>query len=255
MQRKAVKNVNIEEEELSTKKFDEHQSAIWKIIPSNKIEGCVCFDPLWYNRYAMKKSDSINRVMQWISNESVFEKRYVFVPLCQANHWNLVVLCNLGHDLNSTRSPCILLLDSLQTTNPKMLEAEIRRFVIDIYKNEHREGYDDICFMVPKVPQQKDGSKCGHYVLYYMYKFMMSCPQHFNIEEDYPGFMDEDWFTDSDVKEFFESIASVSNEDEDDATEKDAMKNGDSEKQQNKGEPELEKANEAVGACTPYAND
>lgn len=43
--------------------------------------------------------------------------------------------------------------------------------------------------MVPKVPQQKDGSKCGHYVLYYMYKFMMSCPQHFNIEEDYPGFV------------------------------------------------------------------
>lgn len=74
--------------------------------------------------------------------------------------------------------------------------------------------------------------------------------------------MDEDWFTDSDVKEFFESIASVSNEDEDDATEKDAMKNGDSEKQQNKGEPELEKGmknvtnkvNEASQImCTWYA--
>lgn len=186
MKKKSEKNINMEEE-LSTDTFYQHQSTIWKMIPSTKRDGCICFDPLWYSSYANKKEES--NIMYWISIESVFEKRYVLVPICQANHWNLLILCHLGKNVNSTTSPSIILLDSLHKANPELLEAEIRRFVIDIYKNEHKEGYDDISFMVPKVPQQNDGSKCGHYVLYYMYKFLMTCPENLNIEEHYPEFV------------------------------------------------------------------
>lgn len=67
------------------------------------------------------------------------------------------------------------------------------RFLLDLYANENREESEDciysIPFKMPKVPQQQDGSSCGHYVLYYIYRFLMSCPDNFNILEHYPGFV------------------------------------------------------------------
>lgn len=65
-------------------------------------------------------------------------------------------------------------------------------FVENILKYEEKEEIDEVMmypFEIPRVPQQNDGSKCGHYVLYYIYKFLMTCPEYYNYEEDYPGFV------------------------------------------------------------------
>ncbi|KAK1399119.1 hypothetical protein POM88_008982 [Heracleum sosnowskyi] len=63
---------------------------------------------------------------------------------------------------------------------------------MDIYKNGGNEEFDvafDMPFEIPKVPQQKDDTKCGQYVLNYIYKFLLACPKYFNIDEDFPGFV------------------------------------------------------------------
>jgi hypothetical protein len=54
------------------------------------------------------------------------------VMLCaNRSHWNLLILCHFGEmDRLRTRSPCMLLLDSLLDTEPKRLEPDIRRFSI-----------------------------------------------------------------------------------------------------------------------------
>lgn len=98
-------------------------------------------------------------------------------------HWSLLILCHFGESLESeTSTPCMLLLDSLEMTNPKRLEPDIRkyvsstslnfsccssklelyildsgitRFVMDIYKEEGRpyqkEAIEKIPLLVPKV--------------------------------------------------------------------------------------------------------
>ncbi|KAK1354971.1 hypothetical protein POM88_048227 [Heracleum sosnowskyi] len=89
---------------------------------------------------------------------------------------------------------------------------EYRSFVKDIYKSQKIKEFDvvsDFPFKVPKVPQQKDGVRCGHYVLYYIYKFIMSCPEHFNVDKDYPSFLDKNWFTYSEFETFCESLPSL----------------------------------------------
>lgn len=74
----------------------------------------------------------------------------------------------------------------------------ILRFLLAIYANEKREESKDciknIPIKLPKVPQQQDGSRCGYYVLYYIFRFLMSCPDHFNISDHYPGFVSWTYF-------------------------------------------------------------
>lgn len=67
------------------------------------------------------------------------------------------------------------------------------RFVSDIFKKAKPETSDELIrrikFRIPKVPQQKDSTECGFYVLFYIYRFLMACPDQFNIKEDYPSFV------------------------------------------------------------------
>ncbi|XP_074355757.1 putative ubiquitin-like-specific protease 2B [Apium graveolens] len=126
-------------------------------------------------------------------------------------HWNLLILCNLGETIESKNSPCNLLLDSLHAREPHLLKRQLQSYVDNILKYEEKEEIDEVMmypFEIPRVPQQNDGSKCGHYVLHYIYKFLMTCPDYYNYEEDYPGFMNESWFTADEVNEFSANLPS-----------------------------------------------
>ncbi|XP_074363979.1 putative ubiquitin-like-specific protease 2A [Apium graveolens] len=176
----------------STNNFDIYLRGMWKIILKNKIAGCTFIYTLWFKNYMSNTCNSRTDALRWISNEKVFEKRYVFIPMCEGGHWNLLILCNLDKTVDSKTRPCLLLLDSLQSTISDKHKAGLQTFVKNIYKEDGRVGAEAVVkypFGIPKVPQQTDGSKCGQYVLYYIYKFLMCCPQNYNWEEDYPGFV------------------------------------------------------------------
>ncbi|WOH15440.1 hypothetical protein DCAR_0934981 [Daucus carota subsp. sativus] len=146
--------------------------------------------------------------------QKVFSSRYVFIPMCQSNHWNLLIICNIGEDMNSeTKSPCIFLLDSLQFGEATRLETKLREFVFHLYESGNRkesvEEIFNIPYNIPSIPQQEDGTKYGYYMLFYMFKFLTACPYQFDMSKDCPGFMNEDWFDLDEFQKFYEDLTSV----------------------------------------------
>lgn len=117
------------------------------------------------------------------------------------SHWNLLILCHFGEDFaTQERTPCMLLLDSLKETNPNRLEPLIRKFLIEIHKEEGRQDGDKIIanipLLVPEVPQQTNGNDCGVFLLHFIDLFLQLAPENFSISNGcYPYFLTKDWFT------------------------------------------------------------
>uniref|UniRef100_A0A2N9FIK6 Ubiquitin-like protease family profile domain-containing protein n=1 Tax=Fagus sylvatica TaxID=28930 RepID=A0A2N9FIK6_FAGSY len=129
------------------------------------------------------------------------------------SHWSLLIFCHFGESLQSeTRTPCMLLLDSLEKANPRRLEPEIRKFVLDIYKAEGRLETKDsiyrIPLLVPEVPQQRNDVECGSFVLYFINLFVESAPEDFSMES-YPYFMKKNWFTPEGLESFCKKMESL----------------------------------------------
>ncbi|CAK7336631.1 unnamed protein product [Dovyalis caffra] len=145
------------------------------------------------------------------------EEANLFEEICSCSHrllvrshWSLLIFCHLGESLQSqARTPCLLLLDSLEKAGPRSFEPDIRKFVLDIYKSEGRaenkELISQIPLLVPKVPQQRNGEECGNYVLYFINLFVQEAPENFRMD-GYPYFMKQNWFSSKCLEVFFEKL-------------------------------------------------
>ncbi|XP_074282329.1 putative ubiquitin-like-specific protease 2A [Silene latifolia] len=190
---------------LDTDTFECYIEHIWKNFSEDKRMAFAYLDSLWFSLY--RESSTRPKVLTWIKQKSIFSKKYVFVPVVCWGHWSLLILVNLGGDPDSeSRRPCMLLLDSLENAEPKRLEPEIRKFVVDIYKAEGRtedkKVISQIPLIIPKVPQQRDDEECGFYVLYFINLFMQAAPENFSLSDGYPYFMSQDWFKPEDLDSF-----------------------------------------------------
>ncbi|KAI5673457.1 hypothetical protein M9H77_13821 [Catharanthus roseus] len=189
--------------------FQVYFENIWNGISVEKRNSFAYLDSLWFNMYT--EGSGNGKVLNWITKKDIFSKKYVLVPIVMWSHWSLLILCHFGEQSKSS-SPCMVLLDSLQSANHN-LEPQIRKFVLEIYKKEDRpvtrESIQKIPFLVPKVPQQKNGEECGCYVLFYVSLFLENAPESFSISDGYPYFMKKDWFASQDLDEFCQSLGSV----------------------------------------------
>nr|GEU67635.1 LysM domain receptor-like kinase 3 [Tanacetum cinerariifolium] len=76
-------------------------------------------------------------------------------------HRSVLIFCHFGESFGSKlKTPCILLLDSLEKADhSKQLETAIRKFVLDIYgiseRKEDKGVVSKMPFLVPEVPQQR----------------------------------------------------------------------------------------------------
>lgn len=192
-------------EKLDTGIFEQYMESLWKSFSEDQKTQCAYLDSLWFSLY--RKASNRPKVLTWIKQKRILSKKYVFVPIVCWNHWSLLIFVHLGEGLNSENgTPCMLLLDSLEGADPRRLEPEIRKFVVDIYREEGRKedkkAVSQIPFLIPKVPQQRDDTECGNYVLYYIKLFIESAPEKFSISKDYPYFMTRDWFDPKSVEHF-----------------------------------------------------
>ncbi|XP_060170124.1 probable ubiquitin-like-specific protease 2B isoform X2 [Lycium barbarum] len=196
-------------EKLNSGEFDCYVKNIWKELPDDKKSSFLCLDSVWFSSYTIKTFKPT--VLRWIKNKDIFSKKYVFVPIVLWGHWCLLIFCHLGGSLESeSTTPCMLLLDSLQMANPWRFEPEIRKFVSDIFeieeRPESRQLIKKIKLLVPKVPQQRNATDCGRFVLCYISLFLESAPENFSISEGYPYFMKEDWFTPEQLESFWQKL-------------------------------------------------
>ncbi|XP_004309800.1 PREDICTED: probable ubiquitin-like-specific protease 2A [Fragaria vesca subsp. vesca] len=188
--------VSRRKQELDSGTFQCYFESLWKSFSEDKKTSFTYLDCIWFSLYI--KPTTKDKVLTWIKKKHIFSKKYVFVPIVCWSHWNLLILCHFGENLESkTQRPCMLLLDSLEMADPRRLEPDIRKFVVDIFREEGRPENMDLLrkipLLVPKVPQQRNDQECGNFVLYFINLFMESAPQTFSMEE-YPYFMKKNWF-------------------------------------------------------------
>ncbi|KFK34153.1 hypothetical protein AALP_AA5G107500 [Arabis alpina] len=199
---------------LKSNTFVDYLEDIWRGFSDEKNNSFVYIDCLWFSMYKSENQRIRNSVFESIKAKQIFTKKYVFLPIVYWSHWTLLIFCNFGEDLDSDHgNTCMLFLDSLKATNScQLLEPDIRKFVLDIYRiegrNEDQSLVDNIELHVPDVPQQTNDVECGSFVLYYIQRFIEDAPENF-IAEDYPYFMKEDWFSHKDLKEFCNKLDSL----------------------------------------------
>lgn len=194
--------------------FDHCFRNMWSESPEERRKMCTYLTCYYFNKYALEEH-SRDKVLGWINAQNIFSKKYVFVPILLWSHWSLLVFCNLSEGLMSeTRTPCMLLLDSLhEYGSPQKLEPLIRSFVLEIFdtggRPEPQDMVENIPLLVPKVPQQRNDMDCGIFVLYYINMFLKSAPESFIVSDGYPYFMTEDWFTERQVKAFYDKLEAL----------------------------------------------
>ncbi|XP_011024082.1 PREDICTED: probable ubiquitin-like-specific protease 2A [Populus euphratica] len=209
--KKAIGKEIREKIKLDSRAFDCYFEHMWRNFSEDKRTFITYFDCLWFNLYT--KASFKGKVLTWIKKKQIFSKKYVLVPIVHWSHWSLLIFCHLGESLQSKlRTPCMLLLDSLEKAGPRCLEPDIRKFVLDIYKSEGRaenkELISKIPLLVPKVPQQRGGEECGNYVLYYINLFVQGAPENFCMD-GYPYFMKQNWFSPGCLEAFFEKLEPI----------------------------------------------
>ncbi|KAK1315395.1 hypothetical protein QJS10_CPA06g01329 [Acorus calamus] len=178
---------------LDTNIFESYLENLWNNISEEKQAIFMYLDSLWFSLYR----EGSTKVLRWIQKKKIYSRKYVFVPIVCWGHWNLLILCDFG-EISKSETPCMLLLDSLAMADPKRLEPEIRKFVLDIYCSEGQQDMkrviSKIPLVVPKVPQQKNGDECGLCVLYFIHRFIQMPPENRSIVKGDTYFMQEEWF-------------------------------------------------------------
>ncbi|PVH33958.1 hypothetical protein PAHAL_8G109400 [Panicum hallii] len=189
---------------------------LWKHIDEDKKSAYAYFDSLWFNMYYCGRN--IPNVLKWIKAKRIFSRQYVFVPIVCCGHWSLLVLCHFdkANCSDIKKGPRMIVLDSLNTTDPTRLQSAIRKFIVDIYKTEEQEEskqfINKIPLEFPKVPQQ-NGDECGIYVLYFIQCFLQNKKlaevlESKKLEEDFTQLLDDGWFNPEELENFRKDIHS-----------------------------------------------
>ncbi|EMS53880.1 putative ubiquitin-like-specific protease 2B [Triticum urartu] len=193
-----------------------HCKNLWKRTDEDQKNACAYLDPLWFNSYVNGDKEQKSRILRWTKKLKIFSRKYVFVPIVRWGHWNLLVLCHFDETdcSDAKKGPRMLLLDSLNTTDPKRLAPEIRGFIRGIYEIEEREEsvhfIKKIRLEFPKVPQQ-NGEECGIYVLYFIHCFLQNGKlaeilQNKTLEEDFSQLFDDGTFDPEELENFRKDV-------------------------------------------------
>lgn len=132
-----------------------------------------------------------NCASRWLKGVDIFEKDFLFLPVCEDDHWLLVIICYPRHDpKHSTESipdedltePAVFVLNSTKDRAPAVKKA-LQKFLAHQW---NLGGKSDRSFAInnaksngirlffPEVPQQKNNYNCGVYLLNYFKCFMNS---------------------------------------------------------------------------------
>ena len=170
-----------------------------------------------------KSQTAYQRVKSWTRKLDIFSKRMLLFPICEEDHWYLIIVCNpgtidvqdqsttgvsTGRKLGKEIAPSILLFDSLGLTQPSAV-SKIRSYLYYEY-NERKGvglsfGRDKMKLHNLSVPLQPNECDCGLYLLHYV-ELIFEDPDRF-LDKPLPNL--SQWFKSEVIIKKRKFIASV----------------------------------------------
>ncbi|KAL0092266.1 hypothetical protein J3Q64DRAFT_1210452 [Phycomyces blakesleeanus] len=129
-----------------------------------------------YLREMVEKENNEFSLKKWTSNLDLFKKKHLIVPVNESGHWFLMIACNIDQCLSekpTDRKPRIYLLDSIGVERKSILKNMVKYL-----NHEAKARYgSETTFIKPdlvhaNVPQQKNGSDCGIYLIHFVGVFL-----------------------------------------------------------------------------------
>lgn len=155
------------------------------------------------------------RVKRWTKEVDLFSKKLVVIPICEDNHWYVLLICNPGcidspPDERLVRGdPYFIVMDSLGGFHTSALST-MRSYLR--YEYLARKGRplsltnEKMGELEAAVPEQDNDCDCGVYLLHYI-ELIFRDPGKFYWSRKLPTF--KKWFTTSDIKNKREDIANI----------------------------------------------
>ncbi|XP_019421769.1 PREDICTED: ubiquitin-like-specific protease 1D isoform X2 [Lupinus angustifolius] len=127
---------------------------------------------------------------RWWKGVNIFQKPYILIPIHEDLHWSLIIICI--PDKEDESGPIILHLDSLGLHSSKSVFNNIKSYLLDEKNYLDKENLssdvpiaEKIWNWLPRridtqpiaVPQQKNESDCGLFVLYFIQRFIEEAPE------------------------------------------------------------------------------
>ncbi|KAK6931074.1 Ulp1 protease family, C-terminal catalytic domain [Dillenia turbinata] len=154
----------------------------------------------FFNTYFYKKlTDAVShkgdkgaffsKFRRWWKGVNIFKMAYILLPIHESIHWSLAIICI--PDKEDESGPRILHLDSLGLHDSRSVFDNIKSFLREEWYCLNQEGPSDLPIAkriwknLPRrideekvpVPQQKNDSDCGLFVLYFMERFLEEAPE------------------------------------------------------------------------------
>lgn len=126
---------------------------------------------------------------RWLREISIFDKDFLIIPVCERDHWLLVIVCypaNLPskdtHKIPDQElyEPAVIVMNSCRGLAPPIKKA-LGQFLNQQWKHERKSDRrfsiqnaknKGIKLIFPELPQQKNNYDCGVYILGYFYSFL-----------------------------------------------------------------------------------
>ena len=170
-----------------------------------------------------KSQTAYQRVKSWTRKLDIFSKRMLLFPICEEDHWYLIIVCNpgiidvqhqstngvsTGRKLGKEIAPSILLFDSLGLTQPSAV-SKIRSYLYYEYLERKGVGLsfgrDKMILHNLSVPLQPNECDCGLYLLHYV-ELIFEDPDRF-LDKPLPNL--SQWFKSEVIIKKRKFIASV----------------------------------------------
>lgn len=130
-------------------------------------------------------------VSRWLKGVEIFNKDFLIMPVCEHDHWYLVVVCypsRVSHgrkyvfiEDKDLYEPAVIVLNSSRHTFAPKVKKPLSQFLRYQWKMEkgsersfpiNNAKKNGIRLIFPDVPQQRNNYNCGVYILNYFYCFL-----------------------------------------------------------------------------------
>lgn len=152
---------------------------------------------------AYETSSLFEHMKRWTRDINIFKKDFLFIPIMQSAHWSLVIVCYPGQLFNEPLKLCketlILHFDSMEGFH-KGVEETIEKYLVQHWSRTFSTGIsrnDKSCNVKcirAKVPQQRNYSDCGLFMLHYVEMFLTALQSGLSSIQ-----VSRNWFNPEDV--------------------------------------------------------